>query len=345
MIENIKTVDRLHTMSLPESIDIQYALNPQIKATYFKTKKIVFTSPEELKGRTVKTIFDASFVIRNAPSFPYSDWITLGSQELVKSWSVFRYEVEVSRYAKQLKQDQVISQVVTHQIDDEKTHEDYDVTDPRELGESHWNSDIVDQWISSMQKPFLVLKSITHFRRYGPGLSFEFLCTWIGSNKTQQIQTWQKYATLQKQPLFSEYLRAHWDPKLERERNWEDEVDRFEKDEGFDVTLPEIGNAYAIENITIRAKRIMDREERKRKRKKQQTTEEQDGLSDEVSSDESSSSSNESDSSEDHSPKPAIRNVAETTLEKVEWMDVFDKSSVVPVPRYQVKRFIEKVNQ
>lgn len=331
-------------MSLPESIDIQYTLNPQIKATYFKTKKIIFTSPEELKGRTVKTIFEASFAIRNAPSFPYSDWITLGSQELVKSWSVFRYEVEVSRYAKQLKQDQVISQTILPQIDDEKTHEDYDVTDPRELGESQWNSDIVDQWISSMQKPHLVLKSITHFRRYGPGLSFEFLCTWVTSKPTGHVQTWQKFSTLQKQSSTADYLRAHWDPKIERERNMEDEVDRFEKDEGFDVTLPEIGNAYAIENITIRAKRIMDREERKRKRRKQQSLEEKDKLSDDASSENSGSSSDESESSEDHSPKPVVRNVAESTLEKVEWMDIFDTSSVVPVPRYQVKRFVEKTN-
>jgi hypothetical protein len=329
-------------MSLPESIDLQYSLNPQIKATYFKSRKIIFTSPEELKGRTVKNIFEASFVIRNAPSFPYSDWITLGTQELVKAWPVFKYESEVAKYSKQLKQDNTISHVIVHQPDDDaRTHEETDVIDPRELPDSQWNSDVVDHWISSMNKPYLILKTITYFRRYGPGLSFEFLCTWVANNKSHTIQTWQKYSTLQKQPQFSDYLRAHWDLKLERERNWEDEVDRFQRDEGFDVTLPEIGNAYAIENITIRAKRVMEREERKRKKKSQ--PDETENLSDDDGSDKSSSSSPESESSED-SPKPSVRNVAEATHDKIEWLDVFEKSSVNPVPRYQVKRFVEKNN-
>ena len=330
---------------MPDSIDIQYSLNSQIKATYYKTRKIVFTSPEELKDRVVKNIFEASFVVRNAPSFPYSDWVTIGAPEIVKSWSIFRYESEVSKYFKQLKQDQIVGQVIINQIDDDKIHEDLDAIDPRELNDSQWNSDVVDKWICSMQKPFLVLKMITHFRRYGPGLSFEFLCTWGTGSPTKTIQTWQKYSTLQKQPFFADYLRMHWDLKVERERNWEDEVDRFQKDEGFDVSLPEIGNAYAIEKITIRAKRVMEREERKRKKRKQLN--ESDRLSEdgEKSSDHSDSettSSEDSESSEDHSPKPVLRNVAQSLQEKVEWIDIFDKSSVVPVPRYQVKRFIEK---
>jgi hypothetical protein len=331
---------------IPDSIPIQYALNPQIKAVYTKYKKITFISPEELKGRVVNNLFEASFVVRNVPSFPYSDWIVVdkeGGESQSKTWNVWSFERSATTYMKRLKTSETPqhSTIQTEPDDTIRT----DVIDPRTIQHDQWTSDLVADWICSMQKPILPLKRITHFRRYGAGLSFEFLCVW--DLKGRQISTWQKYTTIMQQKIYEDYLRTHWDSKIEKERNWEDEIDRNTKDEGFDVNLPEIGNAYAIEDVTIRAQRLMEKEEQKRKksRKNKEKTpkyQAKDSDAEVEESDLESSPSEESSESETDSDVNQSTVTQTQPQEHVEWMDIFEMSSVNPVPRYQVKQFKEK---
>lgn len=63
-------VERTMDQSLPDAITLEYALNPRIRISYTKFRKITFLTPDELKGRTANSLFEASFIVRNAPSFP-----------------------------------------------------------------------------------------------------------------------------------------------------------------------------------------------------------------------------------------------------------------------------------
>jgi hypothetical protein len=318
--------------SLPDSIRIQYALNPSIQATYTKHKKITFTSPDELKGRVANNIFEASYIIRNVPSFAYSDWVVV---DVPKAWSVWSYERSVTTYVKRLK----TSETTHHEVEPERKRET-ELENPMDLSWDQWTSEKISDWVCNHQQPELKLKGILYFRRYHTGLCFEFLCEW--STPTRTISTWQKYADLQQNPTYVEYIRQRWDAKVEKDQNWEDEIDRHAGIEhGFDVQLPEIGTAYAIEKETIQAHKLMEREKRKKKHqsgkvKKRPKPED----SDKSESDEdyvSDTSSTPSDSA-DETPLPVVENQPEPS-ERIEWLDIFDVSSVTPVPRYKVKKF------
>ena len=350
--------------SIPDYINIEFVLNPQIKATYFKSKKIVFREPEDLKGRTVKNIFEASYVVRNRPSFPYSDWTVT---EPKNSWSVYSFEFAATKYVKQLKTIDPDAKVdMAVDTDAQSATSQSAIVNPYNLPPHAWTSEIVSRWITTHQNPELTLRQISHFRRYNHGLSFEFLCIWdiLQSSSSRDVttttsaMTWQKYTDLCQNDTYAEYIRKHWDAKVEKERNWEDELDRHPQvDEGFDVFLPESGSAYAVEKITLRAQKLIERErmrDKKRKQSKQKKSRPQkisrnsdeDAASDEVSEISSSSESSIALSSESGDEKqPAddkqvqAQATADVTQENVEWMDVFELSSVSPVPRYKVKKF------
>lgn len=329
--------------SLPDAIHIQYALNPAIRATYTKNKKITFTSPDEMKGRVANNIFEASFLVRNVPSFPYSDWIITDAS---KAWTVSTYERAVTTYLKRLKPAEGSIPLQCEWEEKERK----DIEDPQSLSWDQWTSEKVSDWICYYQQPALQLKEISHFRRYGPGLSFEFLCVWdvkVG----RPIMTWQKYSDLLQNTTYATYVRSHWDSKVERERNWEDEIDRHIKEEGFDVVLPEVGKAYAIESDTIRGQHIMAKYEKRKKKTKQTRPSSskrkyddgdddggEDG-SDYGSSESRSTSESETDEEEDKKNTPPLVSPPPQSSEMVVWMDVFDTSSVSPVPRYKIKKF------
>jgi hypothetical protein len=244
---------------------------------------------------------------------------------------------------------------------------DVDITEPLQVNypspwtlvPDEWTSPIVAHWIDEMGQPELVLKEILYFRRYDTGMAFEFLCVWEHDSEDQPM-TWLKYTDVMKSPIRAEYLKKNWDIKYERNNNWEEETNRDDDyDIGSDFDLPEIGTAYAIEKVTIDAAKIMEREEKKRKenkknkrsQKRQRTSKNPGSLysnqfhdSDEVEevSDISGSedSSEESSNSDEERLKPKK---IPTNHEKIEWLDIFDLSSVVPTPRYAVKRFKKNV--
>lgn len=347
--QNLPTPSKVMEHSLPDCIHLQYALNPAIRATYTKNKKITFTSPDELKGRVAKNIFEASFIVRNVPSFPYSDWIVTDESN---AWTVSSYERSVTTYIKRLKQasDGGNGGVADPATIDWEDNEQKDLVDLSTLPWDQWTSEKISHWICYHQQPPLPLKEISHFRRYGPGLSFEFLCHWNGNKSLNPIMTWQKYSDLQQNSTYASYIRPRWDSKVERERNWEDEIDRHAKEEGFDIILPEVGRAYAIEADTLRGQKIMAQHE-KRKRKQKQTRQnpktsrrfeddvrdDEGGKSDDGTSE--SRSTSESDEESDEESKKRIQPPPQSPQEPVVWMGVFDTSSVTPVPRYKIKRF------
>lgn len=341
--------------SIPDHITIRYALNPNITATYNKYQRITFTSPDELKGRVVGSIFGASYVVRNAPSFPYSDWIVTDCPD---AWSVWSYEHSVSTFLKRLKTSDpsMTDAKIDLLVEDQERKKDSEtLIDPRTLTPDKWTSGLVSDWICYRKQPALKLKKIIYYRRYNPGLSFEFLCVWDGPN-LQEVMSWQKYTDLQQNPQYAEYIRLNWDAKTEKDRNWEDEIDRHsiqeEQDNGMDVNLPEIGTAYAMEKDSIKAHKTMEREERKykdRKRKQKRKSRHSKNAkadSDSAGSEEVSDiSSDESDielTSEDEDDKKQTTNkihMAELDTDSIEWMDIFDQSSVSPIPRYKIKKF------
>lgn len=205
-------------------------------------------------------------------------------------------------------------------------------------------------------RPALSLRRITHFRRYGSGLSFEFLCVWGGaapvsssssSSSPAEVQTWQKYTDLQQVTEYAQYIRTHWDVKVERDRNWEDELERV-KGTIDEIVLPEVGTAYAVERDTIKAQKRMDREEERRKKRPRAKSRSKYAESDDESDPESSESPDSSDDvklEDDETHDAATHKKTKASLlppdptPPLEWLDIFDQSSVTPVPRYKVKLF------
>ena len=60
----------------------------------------------------------------------------------------------------------------------------------------------------------LDLTDITHFRRLGSGLNFEFLCVWKNGENQLKI-TWQRYVTIREHPRFHQLVHnSQWDPQM-----------------------------------------------------------------------------------------------------------------------------------
>lgn len=324
--------------SLPDAIQLEYALNPQIQITFTKFKKIIFRSPPELRGRTVNNLFEASFVVRNAPSFPYSDWIVT---DVPQSWTPWSYEHDVSKALKRgppldLPDDwkQQVLGSVSGPGDKGST-----CPDPHTMPPSTWTSALVSSWITQGGHPPLILDKITHFRRYGSGLSFEFLCQWKTTGPRPEpvpVWTWQKYTDLQHVADYAQYLRRHWNAAVERERNWEDELERV-KGTLDDIQLPETtGQAYAIEPTALKAQRRWDKEERSKKRHRKAKPS---GVDSDSEPSEAESSDSDSAAEEPAPPPPTSQPLPPEQPGVVEWLDIFDQSAVFPPSRYKVKVF------
>lgn len=344
----MQTGDPRH-QPLPDCIHLRFSLIPVITAEYTKNKKITFTGPPELCGVVVGNIFEASFAVRNTPTFPYSDW-EITDEDLKDYWSVWLYEKRCSDYIKRVGSSQKFD-VEKMELDDVK--DPRTIPDPRQFRPDLWNSNMVAEWICSGNQPELVLKDIQYFRRYGMGLSFEFLCTWETQSNIPAM-TWVRYADLQQNEAYAEFIRSNWDSKIEKERNWEDMPTVTDKDDGFDVQLPEIGNSYDVEPETIRVQKLMEKERKNAKRSKRKRgrtptrhskrgkTPPKDGDGSDAESHNSGSdskSSSEESSTEEPDEK---RTFPDPSVPIPTMLPIFNESSVDPVPRYIVKTFVRR---
>jgi len=316
--------------SLPPCLHLSYALNPAIRATYSQDCRVTFTAPEALRGREVKNLFEASMAVRNRPSFPFSDWVVTDDS---KAWNAFQYEQAVIQQHIRRKAHPGPAMAIDPAEEDPAPPSS---VDPRTLPYPQWTSALVSNWIITQGSPPLVLREITHFRRYGPGLCFEFLCAW---DLPAPISTWQKYADLQHHAEYAAYVRAHWNSKVEKERNWEDEFQQqTTREQGFDVVLPEVGRAYAVDKDTLRGERLLAQYGRSKKKPKDAPRRRMEDEEEDLSDGDRSSSSSSSDSDEDRVPQ-RLQTAATATAETIPWQSIFETSSVSPVPQYKVKRF------
>ena len=177
--------------SLPDSIQIRRISNVEISAVFHKNKKIVFTSPEELKGKTVNSMYDADHVIDNDLDFPLARWEVTSP----KGWDIWQYERRVASYVQSLKHAENQEPIKPEEliIDIEKKKDT--ILDPREC--DIWTSQHIADWICQYNKPELELREIKYFRRYNHGLCFEFLCVWNHTDANGIFkQSWQKYVDL-----------------------------------------------------------------------------------------------------------------------------------------------------
>lgn len=106
----------------------------------------------------------------------------------------------------------------------------------RSIPVSLWTDDCVAQFLArcprfSIDDPHL--SRITHFRRYGPGLKYEFKCIFRTWNRKSQSTHWVKYIHLLPNKEYMKMLQQNygWDPNTERTLNLQD----LEEDEGSDV--------------------------------------------------------------------------------------------------------------
>ena len=280
--------------SLPEFIEIRW-IGTEICATFHKSKKIEFTSPEHLRGKIVQSINEAVRLIDDEDQYYYShaQWEVIEP----KGWTVWRYERRVAaliqtqqiQAAHELQEAKVAAAAAAaHQFkkieelscptsiettnnihnsvrvkddnDDEKIEL---VDDPRVC--NIWSSDYIAKWIFQKTGPELTLIDIKYFRRYNHGLCFEFFCVWDAKDVNGEYQqTWQKYIDLCKTPSYNNKIREQWDYEIERLKHFEDygpdPVDA-------QIVLPPLtGDAYNPEKITDIATKKMKKEEQELKK-------------------------------------------------------------------------------
>ena len=236
-----------------------FKCNPRIKVNFFRNKTIVFKSPPKLRGITVHSVLDASMTVRKQMCFPYADWVITDNTN--PYWTIWMYEKAISASAQQPYTSNTSSTYNDHDHDltlapqkgtvantsksYENVHDSDDsdsktmsigsitssstepppppVIDPCTLSSDEWTSNVVSKWIQSSKKPELKLVNITHFRRYGKGLQFEFICLWnntnAGANST--VRTWTKYTDLRFNSKYYTFLLKKWDPAVEQQFHWE----------------------------------------------------------------------------------------------------------------------------
>jgi hypothetical protein len=341
--------------SLPDFIKIRRISNAEICATFYKNKKIVFTSPERLKDKTVHSMYEASYVIDNAADFPPARWEVIEP----KGWDIWSYERRVNAYLQNLKKVEIQDSVNQEEASMDSDKKVNAVIDPRVC--DNWTSEIVAEWICQDQKPELELIDIRYFRRYNHGLCFEFLCVWNMKDLNGNFrQTWQKYADLNKNINYGAQIRSGWDCETEREKHFEDYgPEPVDVEIGFDVEIPSAtGNAYDKEKLTEIATKRMNQEEHKKKKMSKKRTrpssKKRSGKNDR-SNDESDNDSDESDHvsiasdpEEESSPRPIKVTKVDEDYDEIQLSNdpiIFKTSSVDQIPRFKVKVFQKRVKQ
>ena len=158
--------------------------------------------------------------------------------------------------------------------DGDGDEEEQSPINPVEVEPDKWNSKLVSKWIDSNQKPALKLKEITHYRRYGLGRCFEFLCIWY-INDLKTASTWLKYNDLIRVDEYEEYLTARWDIKTEEISNWEEfepladltmetSGGEEEKDNGGSL----FGSAYILDDGSKKSLKLLEPEKKETKSKR-----------------------------------------------------------------------------
>ena len=242
------------------------------------------------------------------------------------------------------------------------------VDDPRIC--NNWTSDHVAKWIFQHNNPKLPLIEIKYFRRYNHGLCFEFFCVWDCKDTDGNFrQTWQKYTDLHQTASYNAKIREQWDYEIERFRHFEDYgPDPIDSQ----LILPPLsGDAYYPDKITEIATKKMKKEEQElkkgsRSRKKRspaaassQTKKNHSSkrlrAADTDSDDELNSGESASNSDEDNNNAPDDNDTSdkndyitdsdhnEVPLNITSDRNIFETSSVFPVPRYKVKWFKRRV--
>lgn len=235
---------------------------------------VIIQTPPELAGKTFKNLFEATFHIRGKISDPFTSWKqcegTCTPWEFIKSITAKyprlksflnttnSYDADIpSTQTYDMDLDSPIEDVV---FDDKKPPDslpdlkEKKLIDPRNLKNEEINSDVIREWIiyTSGEKCFekkLALKEISHFRRYGDGRCYEFLCRWLIKNNTttkmRNLYTWQKYTDLNCNPHYSSYLSEQgWKIDIERDLNWSEEDDSNNDDDNSDNEDFKDSNCY-----------------------------------------------------------------------------------------------------
>ena len=233
----------------------------------------------------------------------------------------------------------------------ESTHAEHKLVHPFDSDDDNaWSSENIAAWIRSDSTPHLVVHSIPYFRRYGSDLKFEFLTVW--ESKQQFHTVWLKYTDIKCNQSCADFLSTRWKPT-------EEKLLHFEDDPHFDNDLSDLESVieHPEDDEERRMKRSMIKLEKKRSKKEKEIKEivKQKNLDD--------SDSDDSDSAEKTDVKVDPKSIVQksgrseggnvgngngnggnvngghgSTCETVVWLDIFDKSSVDPVPGYQVKQ-------
>jgi len=224
-----------------------------------------------------------------------------------------------------------------------------------------WDSTLVSKWIDRPQpspEDDLILTKITHFRRYGLGCCFEFLCTFKpqGTASRHKPRAWLKFTDLIKVPLYSKLLKKEkWNVRLEKNRNWEEEDgiliqsdDEWSEDEYY--SIPKEGRK-AIESWKKYRDEDKKTNPKKRKRSSDSEADDEDKKDDQVSDSFNMSDSESVGDSESHSSdsdeklekarvllqKSKKRRSKHRSKRQSKWDPIFRQSSMDQTPSYKIK--------
>jgi hypothetical protein len=327
----------------------------------------MFQAPGRYAGSKGNDLFDASAIVKGGTSNPMYDWKLGDSSDY---WTVWKY-VTMCHKATQsgvkppsdLSDDPELLETKKEIESAFEFDQKRNPTDPRKVKPDTWTSNLLSNWIDRPDpstKKNIHLYSITHFRRYGMGCCFEFMCHWKYKNQT--AVTWQKYVDLVKVTTYHNLLKRYgWDIQIESTRNEEQE----EGEELSDVDDWVEEDHYAVDKDGVKAMKTKKkfenalarqrRKQRKRKHAPQVDSDddkesEDDGEdksmqgirprdADSSSSDDSDESGSDDESEDSDPPVAKRRKVPKSTLKgNDKWKKYFTKSSCHPVPSYKVKK-------
>lgn len=234
----MKSIIKNNIDDLPDSIEYYNPKDPNIRVKMLNNGSVIFESPPQYKGKKFKSILNATLFIYPTALNVFKFWKTKD-----KYWTVFNYEREIygkntpkstlvrtESLSNELKQEyKHVDDYLTKLMNkvDHKTDDSFNIF---EVGLDLWDSKLISKWINRPNrnnKGNIMLNDVTHFRRYGQGMQFEFLCEWkVKDDGEKNPKTWVKYSDMIKVNAYYQFLKnGGWDMIKEKDNHWEEKED------------------------------------------------------------------------------------------------------------------------
>lgn len=246
--------------SFPNEFAIEFVHDRTVKATMHNDDD--GTVVVHTHSKNFRNLFEATIFMFGKIADPWTSWVAADQNAKFTPWRYFK-EV-LKRHPKPMHifgpsdsvpidendAGEIIYPITSSDIEELNFPQPVPtqtIVDPRTRPKREWTSELMSRWMQRPEKvlranpdTIIPLKHISHFRRYGNGKCFEFLCQWVTPPKDDQSQsgtkrTWQKWVDLIRVGDYMRVLKATgWNMDIEKDVNWETiDTNNLSEDEDF----------------------------------------------------------------------------------------------------------------